>query len=307
MPDARIAAAALAGGAGLTVRSVTANLARRLKAAGVPSPDLDARLLVSNACGFSRETYILTNDRPIEAHESAAIDDLAGRRLAGEPVSRIIGRREFYGRDFAIGPAVLDPRPDTETLVAAAIDILGAEARTASSPRILDLGTGSGCILLTLLAELPQAWGVGIDVDPEALKIATENAKALTLTSRSAFACMDWVEALNGEFDLIVSNPPYIASDEITTLADEVRLYDPKVALDGGRDGYDAYRAISATCLSALRPGGSIVVEAGVRQAVEIVNLFAEQDETGSGVVARLFQDLAGVNRVVAIKRQAAQ
>jgi release factor glutamine methyltransferase len=158
-----------------------------------------------------------------------------------------------------------------------------------------------------LLAELPYAWGVGIDVDPEALKIARENAKALTLTSRSAFACMDWVEALNGEFDLIVSNPPYIASDEITTLADDVRLYDPQVALDGGLDGYDAYRAISATCLSVLRPGGSVVVEAGARQAAEIVNLFAEHGVTGSGVEARLFQDLAGVNRVVAIKRQAAQ
>jgi release factor glutamine methyltransferase len=307
MPDARIGAAALACGAGLTVRSVTANLARRLRAAGMPSPDLDARLLASHACGLSRETYILANDRPIDARESAAIDDFAGRRLAGEPVSRILGRREFYGRDFAIGPAVLDPRPDTEALVAAAIDILAAEARTAGSPRILDLGTGSGCILLTLLAELPHAWGVGIDVDPEALKLARGNAKTLTLTSRSAFACMDWVEALNGEFDLIVSNPPYIARDEITTLADDVRLYDPKVALDGGLDGYDAYRAISATCLSVLRPGGSVVVEAGARQAAEIVNLFAEHDVTGIGVEARLFQDLAGINRVVAIKRQAAQ
>ena len=307
MPDARIGAAALACGAGLTVRSVTANLARRLRAAGMPSPDLDARLLVSHACGLSRETYILASDRPIEAHESAAIDDFAGRRLTGEPVSRIVGRREFYGRDFAIGPAVLDPRPDTETLVAAAIDILAAEARTAGSPRILDLGTGSGCILLTLLAELPHAWGVGIDVDPEALKLARKNAKTLTLTSRSAFACMDWVEALNGEFDLIVSNPPYIARDEITTLADDVRLYDPKVALDGGLDGYDAYRAISASCLSVLRPGGSVVVEAGARQAAEIVNLFAEHDVTGIGVEARLFQDLAGINRVVAIKRQAAR
>lgn len=289
-----------------TIRDAVADLTRRFRAVGLDAPELDARLLVCNACNLTREAYILHDSRALAALEAAAIEGYATRRLASEPVSRIIGKREFYGRDFIVAPAVLDPRPDTETLIDAALKLTADDGGGARPLRILDLGTGSGCILLTLLAELPEASGVGIDIDPAALEIARENAKALSLNARSAFACMDWTAALNGEFDLIVSNPPYIASSEIASLAPEVRLHDPLIALDGDSDGLSAYRRLARDCTGMLPPGGWMLLEAGAGQAMEIVGLFEETGWFAEQAEWRLYSDLAGVKRVVAIKRQSA-
>lgn len=287
-----------------TVRAAVNDLTRRFREAELETPDLDSRLLVCHACNLSHEAYILHDSRLLLDSEAEAIEAMAARRVAREPVSRIIGRREFYGREFVISPAVLDPRPDTETLVGAALDLL--ERDGASAPRLLDLGTGSGCILLSLLAERPGATGIGIDIDQQGLRIAQENARRLRLTERSVFACMDWTTALRGEFDLIVSNPPYIASSEIASLAPEVRLFDPRTALDGSEDGYAAYKRLACECFRLLRPGGWMLLEAGANQTAEILGLF---DETGWFAEAKewdFYRDLAGINRVVAIKRQSA-
>lgn len=304
MADPSASVAASPPEAAVTIRGAVADLTRRFRVAGLETPGLDARLLVCHACNLSRDAYILYEGRALSALEAAAIDRNAARRLASEPVSRIIGKREFYGREFIIAPAVLDPRPDTETLIDVALKHVAQDGDGSRPLRILDLGTGSGCILLTLLAELPEASGIGIDIDPAALQIARANAKALSLNARSAFACMDWTAALNGEFDLILSNPPYIASQEIASLAPEVRLHDPHLALDGDEDGLSAYRRMTQDCIGMLRPGGWMLLEAGAGQAMEIVGLFGENGWFADRTAWELYPDLAGVKRVVAIKRQ---
>lgn len=302
MADAAARPARDRDSAARSVQGAVAELSRQFRAAGVATPELDAKLLVSRACNLTREAYILHGSRSLSQAEETAVNRSATRRLAGEPVSRIIGQREFYGRSFAISPAVLDPRPDTETLVSAALDRLRREG--LHGPRILDLGTGSGCILLSLLAELPDAYGVGIDIDPRALSTAQDNARALSLAERAAFACMDWTAGLTGTFDVIVSNPPYIASRDIASLAPEVRLYDPHLALDGADDGLCAYKRLASECWRLLRPGGWILVEAGASQAEEILGLFDEMGWFEPAQEWEFHRDLAGFNRVVAIKRQ---
>lgn len=289
----------------MSVRSVINDLARRFGDAGLAMPELDARLIVLDACGLSHEAYILHPDRPVGRAAPLTIEAHSSRRLAREPVSRILGRRAFWRNEFSIGPAVLDPRPETETLVEAALTILREEDRLFEPLRIIDFGTGSGCILLSLLGELPEARGVGTDIDPAALRIARENARRLSLTSRSAFVCADWSACISGGFDLILANPPYIRGDELHMLDAEVRCYDPAVALDGGFDGFDAYRRIARSCLSAAGADSWIVLEAGKDQATEIMQIFRQAAWSGGDGDSRLFSDLCGINRVVAIKRQA--
>ncbi len=191
------------------------------------------------------KALLLDPKRAVSREQAALIASYRRRRLAREPVSRIVGSREFWGRDFLIGPDVLDPRPETETLIETALDVLRQQGRLAEPVSLLDLGTGSGCILLTLLAELPQAWGIGVDRSLGAIEIARENARKLGVDGRSAFVLADWAEPFCGPFDLILSNPPYIKSEEIAGLAEDVRRYDPASALDGGADGLEAYRRIA--------------------------------------------------------------
>lgn len=235
----------------------------RLKQAGLPTPELDARLLVRGATGASEIEMIREPGAFISPEEEALLGAYEHRRLAGEPVSRILGRREFWGLDFAVTPAVLDPRADSETLVAAALDLL----RGVEAPRILDLGTGSGCLLLALLAERPDALGVGVDISAAALDVARANAVALGLAARAGFVAADWTAGVDGVFDLVVSNPPYIVSAGIAALDAGVRDHDPRLALDGGADGLDAYRALARAlppvlaaracgCGARVRPGG---------------------------------------------------
>lgn len=287
-----------------TVWEAVKVLSHRFSEACFETPELDASLIVRNACGLSHEAYFLNSGRRLSSNEADAIEHGSNRRLLREPVSRIIGKREFWGQEFRVSPFVLDPRPDTETLVEVALNILKEEGRLHTGLRILDLGTGSGCILLTLLAESPNAWGVGTDIDHSALRTAQENARRLNLLARTAFTCGNWCDPLSGPFDLIVSNPPYIRSKDISGLSAEVRCYDPMIALDGGLDGLDAYRHIALSVMPVAREGAWIVLEAAMGQADEIIQLFRNSGWISSIQSACLHRDLAGINRVVAIKRQ---
>jgi release factor glutamine methyltransferase len=279
-------------------------LARRFRTAGLQTAELDARLIVFHVCGLTRETYFLSPREHLSGDQAEKVEEFAARRLRREPVSRILGKKEFWGHEFIISPEVLDPRPDTETLVEAALHILDQENRTNAPLRILDLGTGSGCILLSLLLELPNAWGVGTDISFEAVEVARQNASRLGLTARSAFLCGNWCNMISGPVDVIVANPPYIPSEKVNELSVEVRDNDPTIALDGGLDGLSAYRYILRCSYPVIREGGWIILEAGAAQADEIAELFKDSEWGISAGAARLYRDMAGVNRVVALKRQ---
>lgn len=240
-----------------------------LKAAGCETPQLDARLLLQAAAAATREDLVLFPDRAVTDSDAARFRGHIARRLAHEPVSRILAVREFYGRNFHVSPAVLDPRPDTETLVGAALARMGREAH------VLDLGTGSGAIIVTLLAERADVIGTATDISPEALVIARRNAEALGVSGRLRLVEGSWFAGLSELFDIIVSNPPYITESEFVTLAPEVRNFDPRLALVGGRDGLDPYRAIAGGAAASLKPGGHVLVEIGAGQAADVTAVFA--------------------------------
>jgi release factor glutamine methyltransferase len=283
-----------------TVAGTLVDLGRRLAAVGIASPALDARLLLIAATGLSHEALIAAPDRPLRGDEVRRLEDLARRRLAREPLSRVIGEREFYGRRFTIGPASLDPRPDTETLVERALSL--AATRTAPLD-ILDLGTGSGAILVTLLAELPGARGIGTDVSAAALAEARINVLSHGVGERAGLVradwCTDWDWAAGRRFDLIVANPPYIPSREIDGLEPEVRDHDPRQALDGGADGLDAYRAIAAGAGRLLAPGGLVALEIGAGQESGVLALLTGHGWDADSTTA-ICRDLAGHVRVLA-------
>ena len=217
---------------------------------------------------------IARNHAALPPEAVALLEGYVARRLQGEPVSRIKGNREFYGRCFDVDAHTLDPRPDTETLISAALALVTENDWQDRPLRLLDLGTGSGCILLTLLAELPLAEGVGADISEGALRRAAENASRLGLADRVQFVASDWFEGVSGQFDLVLSNPPYIASAEIAGLAREVTGFDPLLALDGGLDGLDAYRRIAQNVPSALQDAGQLLVEIGSTQAEAVRDIF---------------------------------
>jgi release factor glutamine methyltransferase len=240
-----------------------------LAARGVATPALDARLLLQATTGLTHDAIIADGDQILDASVRAHFKQLLQRRLAHEPVSRILGYREFYGRRFVVTPDVLDPRSDTEALIE-----LCAELRPT---HILDVGVGSGAILLTLLCEHAQAKGVGVDLSTAAINVAQQNAVALELSERCQFIRSDWFENLHDRFDLIVSNPPYIASTDIAALAPDVQFHDPRLALDGGGDGLAAYRVLARECSAHLAPAGHVAVEIGAGQKSDVVGLFAAQ------------------------------
>ena len=261
----------------LNLQSAQARAAKMLRRSGIDTAALDARVLLKTATGLSFESLIVNGRDPIGPQSERRFQDYVARRLAGEPVSRIRGTREFYGRDFRIDPHTLDPRPDTETLIAAVLDLVGRESLSGRALRLLDLGTGSGCILVTLLAELPEATGVGVDHCPGALRVAHDNALALGVGDRARFVAANWFEGLAGRYNIVVSNPPYIASAEIEGLALEVARHDPRVALDGGADGLDAYRRIADGAARFLDPEGSLLVEIGCTQAQAVTEIFRKE------------------------------
>ena len=275
-----------------TLRTLRRAAEARLAAAGVDTPELDARLLVQHALNLSREQLLFDADKPVPPDAAAKLHALVERRAAREPVSRILGERAFWSLELSLNADTLDPRPDTETIVEAALDAL--PDRTAPL-RILDLGTGTGCILLALLAELPNATGLGIDLSPKAVEAAAGNAARNELAGRARFQAGNWGDGLAEQFDLIVSNPPYIPSRDIPSLDPEVREHDPLRALDGGADGLDAYRAIAAQLPGLLAPRGIVALEVGAGQAADVAVLL---EANGIGVTA-VFRDLGGVERCV--------
>jgi release factor glutamine methyltransferase len=275
-----------------TVEQARRCLAASFRNAGLDSPELDARVLVGHAHGFDHAALVAAAARPLgdNAAEIAAFEQ---RRLAGEPVARIVGAREFWGLPLIVTPAVLVPRPETETVVELALSLIDDRKR---SLRIADLGTGTGAILLALLSELPNATGIGTDLSPDALEVARRNAAALGLGGRARFLVSDFAAGLAGRFDLLVSNPPYVATSDLATLAREVRDHDPRLALDGGTDGLAAYRAIAADAPRLL--GGHLVVEIGAGQQPDVEFLLAEKGLA----IAAVRHDLHGIARAVAAR-----
>ncbi len=270
-------------------------MTQTFRLAGLDSPEADARLLLGHALRLDRARLLSQSDRLLDAREVDAIQGLAARRLRHEPVARILGRKEFWSLTLQVSDAVLVPRPETETVVELALDLIGRNGARDRPLRILDIGTGSGALLLALLSELTHATGIGTDVSVGALEIARANAGRNKLAARSQFVCCNLADGVNGPFDLVVSNPPYIARGEIATLQSEVRDYDPALALDGGTDGLDFYRAIAREGLRLLAPGGHLIVELGIGQEAPVATLFQSAGLTVDP--ARL--DLAGIPRAL--------
>jgi release factor glutamine methyltransferase len=269
------------------------HLAQAFRAAGIDNPELDARVLIGHALGLDHAQLAAT-ERTLSEAERAVIARLAARRLAREPVARIVGVKEFWGLPLALSPATLVPRPESETVVEAALAAIGRAP--GSSFRIADLGTGSGALLLALLHELPHAFGIGTDRLPGAVAVARGNARRLGLAARAGFVACDFGAALNGGFDLVVANPPYIRRGDIAALAPDVRDYDPAIALDGGDDGLDAYRVIAADARRLLAPTGVLVVELGAGQAAAVGDLLCV---AGLCTAGGPHADLAGLPRAL--------
>ena len=280
---------------GASVSEALQIIAQTFRAAGIDDADVDARVLAGHALHLDRARLISQSDRVLEAREVNAISGLAARRLKREPVSRILGRKEFWSLALAITPDVLVPRPETETVVEGALDFVVRSGLRMEKLRILDIGTGSGALLVALLNELPNATGIGTDISRAALEAAQINLAQFGFESRSSLIACDMAAGVEGQFDLVVSNPPYIARGEIASLAPEVRDYDPMMALDGGDDGLTAYRSISADAKRILAQGGRLFVEMGAGQEPAVRELF-----TNAGLVVGIARnDLAGTPRVL--------
>lgn len=287
--------------AGQTIEAARRALTARFKAHAFDSAELDARLLAGAALGLDLTGLITAANRPLTTDESTRLEQFAERRLAGEPVARILGHKEFWGLALQLTSATLVPRPDTEAVVELALEMLRANGAAGHSLRIADLGTGSGAILLALLSELPEAHGFGTDISAAALQTARSNAARTGLADRATFIECDYATGLSGRFDLIVSNPPYIRSVDIGGLATEVRDYDPRAALDGGADGLDAYRALIPQAACLLAPGAALVVEAGEGQSDDIEGLMTAAGLTHERAPKA---DLAGIPRAVAGRKR---
>ncbi|MFZ4762653.1 MAG: peptide chain release factor N(5)-glutamine methyltransferase [Alphaproteobacteria bacterium] len=258
----------------------------------IERPRHEAALLLAFVLGVEPLALLSAGEVEIQPAEEALINAYAARRLAGEPLSRIKGVKEFWGLNFHISSAVLDPRPDSETLIEA---VLAAFPDKTQPLSMVDFGTGSGCLLLSLLHEYQQATGVGVDYSPAALRMAAFNAVELGFEKRANFLASDWSAALNGEFDVIISNPPYINSQDIAGLDVSVKNYDPLLALDGGGDGLAAYRLLLADCKRLLQPHGRVFFEIGYSQRQDLYPLI-----TMAGFeVAKCWQDLGGRDRII--------
>ena len=280
---------------GRTLQQSIATATRRLGEAGVETPKRDAEVLLCHVLTCDRAYLIGHGDDPLVDNDADVFDNLIAKREAREPVSQILGTREFWSLAFGVSRAVLSPRPETETLVEAVLD----HVTDRSKPfRLLDLGTGTGCLLLTLLHELPASRGVGVDASNDALSLARANAERHALVDRAEFQAGDWANGLSGPFDVVVSNPPYIETATLASLAPEVALWEPVAALDGGSDGLDAYRRIMPQLKPILADEGVVALEHGPGQADAIAALAGR---AGLGVVERR-PDLEGRERCLILK-----
>ncbi|MEA2789263.1 MAG: release factor glutamine methyltransferase [Acetobacteraceae bacterium] len=249
-------------------------------------------MLLAHALGFTQSDLIRNPGQQID---TTIYERLLVRRIGHEPVALIVGRREFWSMEFMVSPASIIPRPDSETLIEAAVAAFGDRRQPT---KIIDLGTGTGCLLLALLQEFPTAFGIGVDLAPDAAALAKANASRLGLRSRSAFLVGDWTEAFSGSFDLVISNPPYIPGPEVATLMPEVAHYEPRLALDGGPDGYDAHRTILSDLNRLLEPNGIAILELGRGQANYVSYLARE-----AGFQASFRMDLAEIPRAIVLNR----
>lgn len=282
--------------AGSTIEEARRVLAAQFRADGIESPELDARLLIGAAVNLDHTGLATQGLRRITDEEANIIARFAERRRAHEPVSRILGRKEFWGLDFAVSNATLVPRPDTETVIEAALECLRSGSYVEKEQCIADIGTGTGAILLALLSELPDARGIGTDISADALAVAESNARDLGLAGRTTFVRCDYAAGLTGSFDLIVSNPPYIRSGDIANLESDVRDYDPRLALDGGPDGLGAYRAIAPQAAALLAENGVLVLEVGAGQSADVSAILRAAGLTVTDPPRR---DLGGHQRAV--------
>jgi release factor glutamine methyltransferase len=300
-----------------TIRDALHHGAEWLLATGIESPRLEARLLLAHALGMDAAA-LLRNQHSVV--DMACYDALLARRVAREPVALIVGHREFWSLDFAVSPATLIPRPESETVVEAALaafgtgpqrdppdapsrmgrgrNLLPSKSDTAPPRRILDLGTGTGCLLLAVLSEFPTAFGVGVDRCPAAAALAARNAAVLGMADRAAFLCGDWSAALAGRFEIILCNPPYIATTDLGDLMPDVARYEPALALDGGSDGYVAYRYLIPDLARLLAPDGIAALELGQGQAETVSGLALQ-----AGLTARAHRDLSGIERALVLRR----
>lgn len=276
----------------MTWAELLARGTRRLKGAGIDGAGRDARRLLAHALEIEAGRLTLVLPEEVESEAAVRFEALIARRAAREPVSHLTGKRAFYGREFVVTRDVLDPRPETETLIEAAL--------AQPFERVLDLGTGTGCILLTLLAETQGAWGLGIDLSDAALDVAARNRAALGLSECALLRRSDWYQTVTGSFDLIVANPPYIAADEVAGLSPELS-HEPRLALTDEADGLSAYRAIAAGAVRHLERDGRLLVEIGWRQGAAVADLMARAGLSDIIVIA----DLDGRDRVVSARNSA--
>ena len=273
-----------------TRAAVLGSAAAELRAAGIDAPRRDARLLMQHALGLTPEALLAHDDRPLGAAEGRRLAALVRRRIAREPLAYLTGRREFWSLDFAVDRSALVPRPETETVVEA---VLARAAHLPPRPHLLDLGTGSGCLLVALLSELHNATGVGVDISAAAASLAQANARRHGLDGRASFVVADWGAPLADRFDIVVSNPPYVAAQTLASLAPEITRHEPRTALAGGVDGYASYRQLAPQIVRLLAPAGLAAIEVGAGMADEVASLFAAE---GLEEIDRR-RDLAGIDR----------
>jgi release factor glutamine methyltransferase len=284
--------------AGLSIEVARRRLTREFREQNIDTPALDARIIVGHVLRLDHAALVVQSGRVLAPAEAEAIAALAARRRAHEPIARMLGHKEFWGLPFKLNAETLLPRPETETVVEAALAALDGEHRSARMLHIVDLGTGSGALLLALLSELPNAFGVGTDISVAALGCAHDNAAALGLAARASFVACDYGAALNGPVDVLVSNPPYVAREEIAVLPPEVRDYDPRRALDGGPDGLDGYREVAAHAGRLLAPNGVLAVELGLGQLGAVTAILA-----AAGLARPVPRpDLAGISRALVMR-----
>jgi release factor glutamine methyltransferase len=295
MPEAAVT------GAPVTLRAALQQATADLQATGIDAPGNDARRLLAGALGLSDVQILSQPDLRLTPEQAERLARVIARRSAREPVSRILGSRDFYGRSFAISPATLDPRPESETLIEATLQLVRLEGWQSEPIRILDVGTGSGCLLLTLLCELPRATGVGTDISEKALEIARRNARRLGVENRCEWLSADALEGIDGRFQVLVSNPPYIPTAEIAQLEPEVRDHDPITALDGGDDGLRFFHRFASRIPDVI-PNGWIVLEVGHDQADAVIDLLAFGIPGIERANIRAFFDVAGKRRAVAAR-----
>jgi release factor glutamine methyltransferase len=283
--------------AGGSIDAAQRQLARKFRQSGLDAPGLDARIILGHALGLDRTALAAHSDRVLTPEEAADIAELSARRLGREPIARILGHKEFWGLPFKVNADTLVPRPETETVVEATLSSLG-NSRKARGLSIVDLGTGSGALLLALLSEIEGAFGVGTDISFAALLGARDNAAALGLSARASFVVCNYGAGLRGPADILVSNPPYVACGNIAGLEPEVRDFDPRRALDGGPDGLDGYRAIASDVRRLLAPGGVLALELGQGQLGTVTSIFAP---VGLEPVTTRY-DLSGIARALVMR-----